>query len=98
MSMSATFFPLGGIQWHTFASYAPPHQMPFCQTAPLLPSATWQRRVTGCWWEGSASTAIPPTSASDLMAQRNKKGGITFEAALMTGGWWPSCGGEVGTW
>ena len=34
------FFPHGGIQWQTFTSYALPHQMPFCQTAPLLPSVT----------------------------------------------------------
>jgi len=31
------FFPHGGIQWHTFVPYTPPCQMPFCQTAPLLP-------------------------------------------------------------
>ena len=31
----------------------------FCQTPPLLPSATQQQSVMKCWWEGSASTAIP---------------------------------------
>jgi len=35
------------------------------------------------WWEGSTSTAIPPTSASDAMSQRNKTGGITSRAALV---------------
>uniref|UniRef100_A0A669PMI5 Ribose-phosphate pyrophosphokinase 2 n=6 Tax=Galloanserae TaxID=1549675 RepID=A0A669PMI5_PHACC len=34
------------------------------QTAPLPPSVTRQQHVTGYWWEGSASTAVPPTSAS----------------------------------
>ena len=36
--------------------------MPFHHTAPLLPSVTWQQHVMEYWWEGSASTAIPPTS------------------------------------
>jgi len=35
------------------------------------------------WWEGSTSTAIPPTPASDVMHQHNKIGGITFGAALV---------------
>jgi len=35
------------------------------------------------WWEGSAPTAIPPTSASDVMGQHNKIGDISFEAALV---------------
>ena len=35
------------------------------------------------WWEGSASTAIPPTSASDIMGQQNKIEGITFSVALL---------------
>ncbi len=33
------------------------------------------------WWEGSASTAIPPPS--DIMGQYNKIEGITFGAALV---------------
>ena len=37
----------------------------------------------GYWWEGSALTAIPPTSASDVVGQHNKMGGITFGAALI---------------
>jgi len=53
------FFLCRGIQWHTFASYVLPCQTPFCQTAPLLPSATWQRHVMKYWWEGSASTSCP---------------------------------------
>jgi len=53
-----------------------------CQTAPLLISVTWQQNIMGCWWEGSTSTAIPPSSASEVVGQRNKKGGITFGSAL----------------
>jgi len=34
------------------------------------------------WWEGSTSTVIPPTSASDIIRQHNKIGGITFRAAF----------------
>jgi len=33
-------------------------------------------------WEGSKFAAIPPTSASDVMEQHNKTGGITFGAAI----------------
>ena len=72
------FFLHRGIHWHTFASHALP-----CQTAPLLPSVTQQQNVTGYWWEGSTSTAIPPPLASDIMCQHNKTGGITFEVALV---------------
>ena len=56
--------------------------MPFCQIAPLLPSATQQQNVMGYWWEGSTSIATPPTSASDVVGQHHKIGGITFRAAL----------------
>jgi len=35
------------------------------------------------WQKGSASTVIPPMSASDVMDQHNKTGGITFGAALI---------------
>ena len=43
---------------------------------------TWQR-VMGYRWEGSAYTAIPPTSASDVTGQHHNKGGITFGAGLI---------------
>jgi len=39
------FFPHGGIQLHTFASSILPSKMSFCQTAPLLPSVTWQQNL-----------------------------------------------------
>ncbi len=32
---------------------------------------------------GSASTAVPPTSTSDVMGQHDKIGGSTFRAALV---------------
>ena len=58
-SVKCHWVPLG-VQWHTFSSYTLPYQMPFCQSAPLLPSVTWQQNVMGYWWEGSTSTAVPP--------------------------------------
>jgi len=39
-------------------------------------------KCNGYWWEGSISTAIPPPSASDVVDQHNKIGGITFGSAL----------------
>lgn len=58
--------------------------MPFwCQTAPLLPSVLWQQDVAECRWEGSASSAVPPASTSDVVGRRNKIGGVTFGAAFV---------------
>jgi len=57
--------------------------MPFYKTAPLLPSVARQQNVMEYWWEGSASTDIPPSSTFDVMGQHNKTGGITFRAALI---------------
>ena len=45
------FFPHGGIQLHTSASYSLPYQMPFCETAPLLTSVTQQQNVMDYLWE-----------------------------------------------
>ena len=36
----------GGIQFHTFASYTFPCQMPFCQTSPLLQPVTQQKKCS----------------------------------------------------
>ena len=77
------FFPPGGIQWHILGSHSLTCQRPFCQTAPLLPFVTQQQNVMEYWREGSASAAIPPISASDVVNQHNKTGGITFRAALV---------------
>ena len=67
----------GGIQFHPFISSSLPCQMPFCQTAPLLPSVKQQQNVMGHWWEGSTSTA------SDIVGQHHKTGGIRFRAAFI---------------
>ena len=83
MSVDAIFFPHGGIQFHTFASYALLCQAPFCQTAPLQPSVTQQQNVMEYQLEGSTPTAVPPPLASNVVAQHNKLGGITYRAALM---------------
>ena len=52
-------------------------------TAPLLPSVTQQQNVMEYSWEGSASTAVPPRSAFDVMGQRDKIEGITFREAFV---------------
>ena len=54
-------------KWHTFASYTLPCPMPFCQTVYLPLSVTWQQNIMEYWWEDLTSTAIPPTSASDVV-------------------------------
>jgi len=71
------FFLHGGIQFHNFVAYALPHQTPFCQTTPLLPSVTWQQHVA----RNIGGMPYYITSASDVLGQRNKIGGITFRAA-----------------
>jgi len=35
-------------------------------------------KCNGILWEGSTSTAVLPSSASDIMGQLNKIGGITY--------------------
>jgi len=54
-------------------------QTPFCQIAPLLPSVAWQQNVGEYWWEGSTSTAKPPTSATDMMAIKIKEEALLSE-------------------
>ena len=77
MSVGAIFLH-EGIQWHTIFSNALPCHTPLYQTTSLLPSVTWQQNVTGYWREGSSSTFIPLTSASDAVRQHNKREGIIF--------------------
>ena len=69
-------------EFSDIASHALLCQTPFCHSTPLLPSVTQKQHVMQCWWEGSAYTAITPISASDVVGQHNKIGGITFRAAL----------------
>ena len=64
-------------------SYAPFLKSTSMSDSPLLPFVFWQQNVTEHWWEGSASSAMPPTSASDVMGQHSKIGGITFRAAFV---------------
>ena len=66
-----------------FAPCALPCQMPFSQTALLLPSVAQQQNVTEYWWEDSVFTAIILTFASDVVAQHNKMGDVTFGTALI---------------
>ena len=74
----------GRIQWHIFASYALPCQMPFCQTAPLQPSVTQHQHAMKYWWEGSTSTTIPPTSSSDNVANKIKSDTLASEQSSYT--------------
>jgi len=46
----------------------------------LPPSVTRRQHVTEYQQEGSASSAIPPTSSSEVMGKHNKIRGITFGA------------------
>lgn len=79
----AQLFPRRGIQWHAFTSWALPCQTPFCQTTPLLLSLKQQQNAMEYWQEHSASIALPPPSASDVLGQHNKIKSITFGAALV---------------
>ena len=72
-----------GNQSPPFAPYTLPCQMPLRQSVPLLPSVAQQQNVMEYGWEGSTSTAISPPSASDVVSQHNKIGGVTFGAALL---------------
>ena len=51
-----------------------------CPSAAICHTAT---NVTEYWWEGSTSTAIPPTSVSDVVGRHGKVGGFSFRAALI---------------
>ena len=78
MSMCAIFS-----SWRNLVTHPYFIQIPLCQTAPLLPSVTWQQNTMEYWWEGSTSTAIPPPSSSDAMGQQNEIRSITFRAVLI---------------
>ena len=82
MSMGAIFFcreEFNGTPLVHIRFYVRHHSV----IAPLLPSVTRQQNVTEYWWKGSASTAIPPSSASGVVGYRHKAEGITFGAALI---------------
>jgi len=51
---------------------------------PLLPPVTQQQNVTEYWWEGSASSAMPPASTSNCgPALQNRS--ITFGEVFISG-------------
>ena len=61
--------------------------MPFCQTAPLLPSVPRQQNVMEYCWEGSASTAIHPAAISNVLdflslRETNKKSAFHLPSSV----------------
>ena len=66
-SASAIFFLMEEFTDTPFTTSALPCQIAFCQSAPLLPSATRQQHIMGYWWEGSTSTATPPSASVDVV-------------------------------
>ena len=80
------FFLHFRIQFHTFASYTLPFQMPWrqswmtwCPSAAICHTATKCNRILVRRFNLHCR---PPPSASDIVGQQNKIGGITFGAAL----------------
>jgi len=61
----------------------------------MLSSVIQQQNLTEYWWEGSTSTAISPTSASDVVGQHNKIGDINFGATLVLGVGIPAVSSKV---
>jgi len=47
------------------------------------PSTVTQQNGMGYWWEGSASSALPAASTSDVVGQHHKIGGTAFRTALI---------------
>ena len=77
------FFPRGGIQWHTFPSYTLPCQTPLCQTAPLLPSVTQQKKCNRIL-VGRFSLYCHTTNMLHWHhGPTSKIGGITFRVVLI---------------
>ena len=58
------------------------HYCFICTSISYYPSIATCHMAAGYWLEGSVSTVIPSTSASDVVGQQNKTGGITFRAVL----------------
>jgi len=72
------FFLQGGAEFDFFASYTLPCQVSFCHNASALSSVAQQQNIMEGWWEGSASTAIPPTYDTHVVGPHNKIGGSTL--------------------
>jgi len=80
MSMGAAFFVE---KFSTTSLFHTQFYIRWCSvTTPLLPSVTRQQNITEYCWKGSASTSIPPSSAS-VVSQRNKIGDITWRTSLI---------------
>lgn len=65
-----------------FASYMLPCQMPFCQSAPLLPYVTWQQSIR-VLAERFSLYCYTTNIASDAVGQCNKIGGIASGEAFL---------------
>lgn len=78
------FFPHGGIEFHTFTSYAIPGAIQ--SECPSAAICTQQQHVIGYWWEGATSAAIPPASTFIVMGSHTKIGSTVFEqhAGILT--------------
>ena len=83
MSMGPIFSNMEKLSVKPLLHKTLPCQMPFCQTASLLPSVTRQQIVIEYCWEDSTSTVIPLTSKSDVVEQYNKTEGVTFRTVLI---------------
>lgn len=72
-----------GIHWYICDLYALPCSTWLYQTASLLPYVTWQPNILEYWWEGTTSTAVQPTSDTDIVGHHDRIGGIAFAAILI---------------
>jgi len=70
----------GGVQWHTFVSYAPPCQTLLCQRASLLSSVTQQQNII--FMRRFNLYCYTTNICLWLMDQHSKIGGTIFGAAL----------------
>ena len=82
MFVGAIFLCIGAIQVHLcFTGISVSTTiLSVCPSAVICHTAT---ECNGMLWVGLASTATPPTSASDTVGQHNEKGGIIFRAAFI---------------
>ena len=81
ISTGAPFYVWSVCFPHTSMSHAILSNWPSAATCRTATNITHHGR------EGSTSTAAPPPSASDVMGQHNKMGGITSGAALVVRCW-----------
>src|SRR5258705_5533954 len=86
MSMGAFFFHMEEFN-DTRLLFTHFHVIQYAILSDCLPAAIWRTatKLMEYWREGSTSTAIPPTSSSDVVVQHNKIGGISFGAPLIQG-------------